>query len=330
MVFQLKSYEFRRERERTWRELERLVDKVEKSGLGALEAAQLARLPVLYRATLSSLSVARSISLDRNLLDYLDGLAARAYFCLYGTRVGVGSTVRDFFARRFPQAVRRFWIPIAMAGVILALGVTTAWVMTARNQDWFYVFVSDNYAQGRTPTTPTEELESGLYDDETFSGRLGQFASFLFSNNARVGLVAFALGFLAGIPVYLLLFTNGLVLGAFAALFASRGLGWDFWGWILPHGVTELTAIAMSGGMGLVLAHALVFPGRATRLQNLARRGRAAGVVMLGAIAMFLVAGLIEGFFRQMVQDVNVRFLVAVGTMICFGAYFALAGRSAR
>ena len=54
-ALRLKSFEFRREREKTWKELERLVARVEKSGVRALAAEQLARLPVLYRATLSSL-----------------------------------------------------------------------------------------------------------------------------------------------------------------------------------------------------------------------------------------------------------------------------------
>ena len=86
MALLLKSFEFRREREKTWRELEKLVDTVEKNGVRGLSARQLARLPQLYRAALSGLSVARAISLDKNLVDYLESLCARAYFCVYGTK----------------------------------------------------------------------------------------------------------------------------------------------------------------------------------------------------------------------------------------------------
>jgi len=82
----LKSYAFRRERERTWRELEVLVAKTESGGVRSLTPNEVMRLPGLYRASLSSLSVARSISLDRNVLEYLEALAARAYFCVYGAR----------------------------------------------------------------------------------------------------------------------------------------------------------------------------------------------------------------------------------------------------
>ena len=58
--FQLKSRQFRLEREQTWVELEVLLDRVERSGVGALSAEDLHRLPALYRGVLSSLSVART------------------------------------------------------------------------------------------------------------------------------------------------------------------------------------------------------------------------------------------------------------------------------
>ena len=326
-TLRLKSFEFRREREGTWRELERLVARVEKRGVRALGAGQLARLPVLYRATLSSLSVARSISLDRNVLEYLESLCARAYFCVYGTKRHLREVLADFFGRRFPAAFRRFALFIGVAALIMGVGTLTAYVLTARSPEWFYAFVPENVAEGRNPAASTVELREVLYDRTGATERLTTFASFLFTHNARVGILCFALGFVAGLPVYLLLFYNGLMLGAFAALYTSRDLGFEFWGWVLPHGVTELGAVVICGGAGLVLAQSLVFPGRHTRLRNLARRGREAGVLVLGAVAMLFVAALIEGFFRQLVMHDGVRYLVTVGTATAWLAYFARAGR---
>jgi uncharacterized membrane protein SpoIIM required for sporulation len=323
----LKSFEFRRDRQKTWQELGRLVERAEKKGLRALGAQELARLPVLYRATLSSLSVARSISLDRNLVEYLESLSARAYFCVYGSKRRLRRTALDFFVRRFPAAVRRFKWQITLAAAIFLLGVLTGFVMTTRNSEWYYTFVG-GMAQGRSPTSSTADLRRGLYDgDEHGAGALGTFAMFLFNHNARIGMTAFALGFLAGIPVFLLLFQTGLMLGAFVALYHGRGLGLDIIGWLMPHGVPELGAVILCGGAGLVLAQSLVFPGRSTRLRNLARQGREAGVVVLGAVAMLFVAGLIEGIFRQAVADIVVRYLVIVAGVVCFGWYFARCGR---
>ena len=84
----LKSSEFRKGREEGWRELEKLVGRVERRGVRSLTLDELQQLPILYRAALSSLSVARTIALDRNLLLYLENLALRAYLAVYGPRVG--------------------------------------------------------------------------------------------------------------------------------------------------------------------------------------------------------------------------------------------------
>src|SRR4051812_4683861 len=121
-ALKLKSVEFRREREASWAELERLVGIVEKRSVRALSAAELARLPVLYRATLSSLSVARAISLDRNLLDYLESLTGRAYFCVYGAKRHLREALAEFFLDRFPAAVRHIRGHIALSALLLVLG----------------------------------------------------------------------------------------------------------------------------------------------------------------------------------------------------------------
>ena len=67
----LRSAEFRKAREASWRELDDLVTRVEKRGISAVSAADLQRMPLLYRTVLSSLSVARSIALDRGRLDLI-------------------------------------------------------------------------------------------------------------------------------------------------------------------------------------------------------------------------------------------------------------------
>lgn len=323
----LRSFEFRREREATWVELEGLLGEIESRGLRKLGAEQMTRLPLLYRATLSSLSVARSISLDRNLLDYLESLAARAYFAVYGTRRHLRETVADFLAWRFPAAVRRYRWPMALAAAFLLLGTLAGFTITVENADRFYTFVDAELAQGRGPAASTSELRKVLYDEGTLGSALAEFASFLFTHNARIGMLAFALGFLAGLPVFLLLFTNGLMLGAFAALYHQRGLAVDFWGWVLPHGVTELGAVVLCGGAGLVVAQALVFPGRSTRLRNLAEGGRRAAVVVIGAVLLFFIAGLIEGIFRQTVHNVPARYGLTAATALWWTYYFGWVGR---
>lgn len=327
----LKSTAFRAEREGSWRELEELVARLEKGGTRALSPAELARLPALYRAALSSLSVARSISLDRNVLEYLESLSGRAYLAVYGTRRRLGEALGDFFVRRFPRAVRAHRWHVAVAAAVLLLGTVTGFALTTSDAERFYAFVDPAYAQGRGPASSTASLREVLYDPGKDAARmLKTFAMFLFQHNARIGLLAFAVGFAGAVPAALLLFSNGLVLGAFAAVYAGRGLGVEFLAWVLPHGVTELTAVALCGAAGMALGQALLFPGREERLAGLARRGREAGVVALGAVALFFVAALIEGIFRQLVQAVPVRWAVALATALVLFSYLATSGRKER
>lgn len=323
------SLAFRREREQSWRELEALVLKAESGSLRALGHRELARLPILYRSTLASLAVARNLCLNRNLLEYLETLCARAYACMSAPPTPLLAVVADFFARRFPRTVRRYALHVALSALVLLLGAATGFIMTAHEPELFYTFVDPAYASGRDPGATTEELRQVLYHDGGGDpDQLSAFASMLLSNNARIGMMCFALGFAFGIPVVYLLFSNGLIIGAFAALYESRGLGWDFFGWILPHGVPEIFAIILCGAGGLAIAQALIAPGRTPRLDALRRTGRDGGTIVLGAVFLFIVAALIEGFFRQLVGDITLRYTMVVFGAMTLATWLSLAGRS--
>jgi len=323
----LKSFEFRREREASWRELEELVRQVEGSGLRSLDADRLQRLPALYRSVLSSLSVARAISLDKNVIIYLEGLSARAYFALYCRKRHLGQTVFHFFSSTFPTSLRRIRWAFFLALITLSLGVLAGYVMTDADPARYFTFVGEELAGDRTPDSSYEDLARVLYTVEDSEATLTHFATFLFTHNTRIGLLCFALGFLAGVPVLLLLFANGAMLGAMWSIYAAKGLGYDFFAWVMPHGVTELLAVLVCAAAGLSMGHGLVFPGRFRRLDNLAIRGRHAGALAVGAVMLFFIAAIIEGFFRQLVTDVDTRTLVIALTTIGWAAYFGFVGR---
>jgi uncharacterized membrane protein SpoIIM required for sporulation len=85
-------------------------------------------------------------------------------------------------------------------------------------------------------------------------------------------------------------------LGSVFALFDAQGAGAQLWTFVLPHGVLEMTAIVVAGAAGLVLAHALVAPGRRTRGRALREEGKESLSLVAGAGMLLVLAGLIEGF----------------------------------
>lgn len=321
-----RSVAFRAEREEQWRRLEGLVDRVHRKGLSTLDAKELHVLPLLYRAALSSLSVARRTALDRSLITYLEALSARAYLAVYGSRRSTRGALRRLFLESFPQQVRALWAELGMSAGLVFLGVGVAMALMAFDPAWYHAFVDPALSSGRDPGTKTEDLRAALYSG---GDSLTSFASYLFTRNARIGMVAFALGFAGGAPTALLLFSNGLMLGAFISLYAQRGLLVPLLGWLLPHGVPEIGAVILCGAAGLHLGRALVLPGRRSVRDAMAKAGRSAAVVVLGSIVLFAIAGVIEGVFRQVVQNDVLRFAMAAFNATWLSIWLVLGGRSA-
>ena len=325
----LKSNQFRKAREETWRELEALVARAEKRGVLSLGPEELERLPVLYRATLSSLSVARGIALDRNLLNYLEALSVRAYLVVYGPRVRQLNGVVRFLTTDLPRAVRQARWHFLIAALTLLGGIVGGFLLAHANEDWIGALVPGDLAGDRGPDSTADELrKEEIY--APWPGLVDSFAlmaNFLFSHNTLVGILTFSLGIAAGIPGLLLLFYQGLGLGAFIALHYHRGLLVDFLGWLAVHGVTELTAITLFGAAGLVLAEKVLFPSRMTRIESLATQGKVAAQIAIGAMIMLFVAGILEGGFRQLVQATEWRFAIGGFTGLIWLSYFTLAGR---
>ncbi|NJS14995.1 MAG: stage II sporulation protein M [Sphingopyxis sp.] len=317
---------FRTERENDWIEFDRLLTRLEKGSAASLSTDELLRLPVLYRATLSSLSIARATSLDRALNDHLESLAMRGYFLLYGVREKRGARLLRFFTHDWPAAVRALWKETLVIALIFALGIATGWSMVTSDPEWFFQFVPEALAGGRTPQASAEYLSStlghGKATDEAGEGGLHVFATMLFTHNSGVGILSFALGFAFGVPTMLLLYYNGVTLGAMLSVFAGKGLLYDFGGWLLIHGTTELFAIVLAGAAGLRIGTAMLFPGDTDRMTALSQAGRTAGKAMVGVILMLLCAGLLEGFGRQLITDTAVRYAIGGTLLIGWLAYY--------
>jgi uncharacterized membrane protein SpoIIM required for sporulation len=328
----LKSSEFRKGREEGWRELETLVLRFERRGVRDLSLDELQRLPILYRAALSSLSVARTIALDRNLLLYLENLALRAFLVVYGPRISPIEGLRDFFRRDLPAAVRSARWHAALAALLLLIGVAAGFMLVLQDEGWLTSIIPSSLGGGRGPSS----TRADLLNRELFPpwpgavATFGYFANVLFNHNTLVGIFSFGLGLAAGVPTALLLIYNGLVLGALLALHYNRDLTVDFLGWVSIHGTTELGAFILFGAGGLVIAEKMLFPGPYTRVENLALHGRQAAQLAVGAVLMLFVAAILEGGFRQLVQSTPLRLTIGIVVGLLWLAYFSLSGREAK
>lgn len=320
-VMLVNATRFRAAHEAEWKALDILVARIERLSVRALTEDDLLILPLLYRSTLSSLSVARETSLDRALITYLEQLCTRAYFQIYGVPTSAWRQLGSFFASGWAVAVQSLWRETLIALLLTIVSAVAAYILVVHEPSWFYSIIPDSLAGGRDPSATEAALRATLYDKGKSDG-LTVFAASLFNHNAQIAIFAFALGFAFAVPTALLVIYNGLMLGAIFAVFISKGLGFELGGWLIIHGTTEIFAIILSGAAGFRIGTAIAFPGRATRGDAAMLAGRSAAVAMVGTVVMLVVAGILEGIGRQTINDDLTRYLIGTAMLAGWLVYF--------
>lgn len=316
----LRSDRFRQQREGDWQRLEAIVTRMEKGRLRKISDADLQQLPVLYRTVASSLSVARETSLDAATLAYLESLVQRAWFLVYGPRTTLLGWLGRFLGGEWSRAVRAIWPELLVALTLMAAGTAVGWLLCAHNPDWYYALVGE-MAQERAPGATREMLRGTLFGHADRQG-LSIFAAALFSHNAGIAILCFALGFAFGVPPLMLLVQNTATLGAMLWLFASQGLLWEFVGWLSIHGTTELFAILLAGAAGLHIGRSMAFPGERGVMEAAAAAGQRAAVVMAGVVLMLVIAGMLEGLGRQLIESTEARYAIGYSILAFWLVYF--------
>jgi uncharacterized membrane protein SpoIIM required for sporulation len=314
---------FRQAHAADWERLDELVTRMEKRSIRAISDDDLLDLPALYRTSLSSLSVARDTSLDRALITYLEQLCTRAYFQIYGVQTPPHRQIARFFARSWPEAVRALWRETVFCVALTVGAAMVAYFLIRSDPSWFYSIIPEGLAGGRDPSASAQFLRSTLYDrggkDDDW---LAVFATFLFTHNSQIAIFSFALGFAFAVPTALLILYNGLLLGAFYAVFAAKGLGPNVAAWLMIHGTTEIFAICISGAAGIRIGMAIAFPGRASRMESSVEAGRTAATAMAGTVIMLAVAGLLEGVGRQTITNDGLRALIGSAMLLGWLTYY--------
>lgn len=303
-----------------WDELEGLVRRARKS-VRKLSYEELNRLDVLYRRATMHLAQAASRSGDRQLVGYLNGLTASAHSLIYvPPRRSVFAGVIGFLATGFARSIaRNLRLHAASAGLLIG-GALLSWQL-CRN-DVLAAYALSMPGDVRQPGSTREQLEAVLQSGrDQGGGAKFLFASFLFQHNLKIGMKAMAAGVLAGVPTIVLMIYNGMIIGSFIAMHDEAGVSAEAWAWILPHGVTELGAIVLCGGAGLMLGRAVVRPGPTSRADSLLQAGRETARTCAGVAVMLLIAAAIESYLRQSHLSTAARFWFAGGSAVFWALY---------
>lgn len=293
-----------------WREMEDLLDRLERDPAMRLDLAQIKRLHHLYQRTSADLVRVGGLAAEPQLRLYLESLVARAFGEIHETRRRPHrlAPFRWFFTA-FPRTFRRHWRAFQVAVAASLVGCALGGALLALEPSAKEALLPFEHLLGNPSERVAKEEQAGT---EELAGRRGPpagskmtFSSYLMTHNIKVSVFCLAMGVTFGLGTLVLLFYNGVILGAVTFDYLRAGEGTFLAGWLLPHGSVEIPAVIIAGQAGLVLAAALIGRGDGTPLRRRLRRVSADLMTLIGGVAVLLVwAGMIESFFSQHHQPV--------------------------
>jgi uncharacterized membrane protein SpoIIM required for sporulation len=307
-----------------WQELDTLLRRLDNDPGLRLSLPETERFHYLYQRCSADLSRLSTFSADPQLREYLESLVALAYAEIHEAREkrGFGGFLNWLtvtYPRTFRKHLRAFQLSLAITVAGTAFGAAALHYDPASKP---VMMPFSHLMESPSERVAREEKASA----DRMSGHKSSFASQLMTNNIRVSLFAFGLGITWGIGTVIVLFYNGVILGAVAADYIQSGQLKFLCGWLLPHGAIEIPAILIAGQAGFMLAAALIGWGNPT-----SRRDRMGAIskdlltIAGGASVMLVWAGIVESFFSQYHEPVlPYAVKIAFGSVELFALFFFL------
>ncbi|MCV7426878.1 stage II sporulation protein M [Mycobacterium montefiorense] len=299
----------------TWDRLDQLIKKRR-----SLTGAEVDELVELYQRVSTHLSMLRSASSDSLMIGRLSSLIARARSAVTGAHAPLTSTFTRFWTVSFPVTAYRawrWWLGTAVAFFAVVV-VIAFWVAT-------------NPEVQSAIGTPSDIDQLVNHDVASYYSEhpAAAFALQVWVNNSWVSAQCIAFSVLLGLPIPFVLFQNAANLGLIGGLMFQAGKGDILLGLLLPHGLLELTAVFLSGAVGMRLGWSVISPGDRPRGQVLAEQGRAVVSVAVGLVGVLLVSGLIEALVTPSPLQTFVRIGIGFIAEAAFLSYVIYFGRRA-
>src|SRR6266436_6058720 len=281
-----------------WAELERALDKLEAEPNLRMNLEELQRFHFLYERTAADLAKIITFSSEPETRRYLENLVARGYGELHETRERQRRIFPlKWFFQTLPQTFRRqiraFWLSLAITLAGCAFG---GFAITLDPGSKSALMPFSELQQDPAKRVAQEEDAT----EDRLAGQKTSFSAFLMTHNIKVSIFTLGLGMTWGFGTIVMLFYNGIMIGAIAVDYMLAGQTRFLLGWLLPHGVVEIPAILIAGQAGLILAVALIGWGKRISLRARLREVSRDLVTLIFGVGVLLVwAGFVEAFLSQ-------------------------------
>ena len=320
---------FIRQRRPEWDEFEQMITSLASKTETSLDLEKVRRYHYLYERIAADLSKLDAYAVEPQTKRYLESLVARGFGEMHGrARSMPFARLLTVLLSGFPIAVRRHIRMLALTLMIFGAGAIFGGAALAIDPSSKPVLMPFSHLLGNpSDRVADEEVNKGVQ----MQGAKSNFSAQLMTHNTKVAILTLALGMTFGIGTGILLFYNGIILGAVMMDYVLAGESLFLVAWLLPHGSVEIPAILLAGQGGLLLGSTLLFAKNRMGLTERLRSIRGDLVTLISGVAIMLIwAGFVESFLSQYHEPVisyEAKVIFGCLQLIGVAAYFMFMGR---
>ncbi len=304
-----------------WSAFAQLLSRAQRSGLRGFSETELVDFVSRYRGMAADLARLQTASDGRESASgfALGRLVASGHNILYRRRPPSLKAAAEFVALGIPREIRRSAVPVLLAASLLFGPMVIAYISVVREPQVALELLPAGMVDRAETAADRARNDAGYIDIGETMRPIA--ASALIANNVQVAFAAFAFGVTAGVGTVLVLVINGVSIGSALGLYASKGMLSVILSFVAPHGILELSAIAIAGGAGLLLASAVLIPGDESRGDALVRRGQRAIRLIAGTVVLLIAAGIVEGMYSPSAWPLEAKLFVSALTAVALAVW---------
>ena len=308
----MKEVSFIRQNIEKWKFLEKIVDEAAIHDPGVLADA--------YTQITTDLSFSRSHFPNSRITIYLNNLALALHNLLYKNKKEKYSRIITFWTHEIPDVMYHSRKVLWYSFLVFLISVTIG-VISAANDDTFVRLILGNGYVDMTLNNIANGTPMAVYDSTSETPMFFQITI----NNILVSFVTFVFGIFGNLGTGIVLFRNGVMIGAFQTFFFQQNVGFESMLAIWLHGTFEISAIIIAGAAGFAIGNGWLFPGTYSRGYAFKQGAKRGIKIITGLIPVFITAGFIESFLtRHTEYPTLLRLLIIMFSLTCVIYYYII------
>ncbi len=270
-----------------------------------------------YIQLTNDLAYAQTYYAESKTLLYLNGLASQAHQKIYKNKKESSNRILEFWKTEFPLFFADHQKTLGIAFLIFMVAAVIGSISAYNDGNFVRLILGDAYVN-ETLNNIANGDPAAIYKG---GSEIGSFLGITI-NNIRVAFLAFAFGVITSIGTAYILFSNGVMLGAFITFFYTQNVFFEANKQIWLHGTIEISVIIVAGCAGLLMGNSILFPKTYSRRVSFMKGAKDGLKVVVSTIPFFIVAGFIEGFVTRYTDMPNWLAFLIIGTSLLLIVFY--------